>query len=117
MTQQGRTLEQADACSYTPIIGTTCDDANPATINDVYVDNCTCAGVDISLNIKVFLGGAYQNSTGLMRTNLVNNGLLPVTQPYQGAPWNYLSMDLRTCLLYTSPSPRDLSTSRMPSSA
>ena len=24
---------------------------------------------------------------------------------------------LRTCLLYTSPSPRDLSTSRMPSSA
>ena len=26
-------------------------------------------------------------------------------------------MDLRSCLLYTSPSPRDLSTSRMPSSA
>ena len=25
--------------------------------------------------------------------------------------------DLETCLLYTSPSPRDLSTSRMPSSA
>jgi len=33
---------------------------------------------------------------------------------------NYLSTDIRvpiTCLLYTSPSPRDLSTSRMPSSA
>ena len=29
--------------------------------------------------------------------------------------WWYL--DLRSCLLYTSPSPRDLSTSRMPSSA
>ena len=27
------------------------------------------------------------------------------------------SLVLRTCLLYTSPSPRDLSTSRMPSSA
>ena len=26
-------------------------------------------------------------------------------------------MEVRTCLLYTSPSPRDLSTSRMPSSA
>ena len=26
-------------------------------------------------------------------------------------------VDYRTCLLYTSPSPRDLSTSRMPSSA
>ena len=30
---------------------------------------------------------------------------------------NRLSPDLATCLLYTSPSPRDLSTSRMPSSA
>ena len=29
----------------------------------------------------------------------------------------YKSMDIGTCLLYTSPSPRDLSTSRMPSSA
>ena len=28
-----------------------------------------------------------------------------------------ISVDRRTCLLYTSPSPRDLSTSRMPSSA
>ena len=29
----------------------------------------------------------------------------------------YESIILRICLLYTSPSPRDLSTSRMPSSA
>ena len=29
----------------------------------------------------------------------------------------YLSHSVKTCLLYTSPSPRDLSTSRMPSSA
>ena len=28
-----------------------------------------------------------------------------------------ISGEVRTCLLYTSPSPRDLSTSRMPSSA
>ena len=28
-----------------------------------------------------------------------------------------LDVDQKTCLLYTSPSPRDLSTSRMPSSA
>ena len=27
------------------------------------------------------------------------------------------TVDVHTCLLYTSPSPRDLSTSRMPSSA
>ena len=30
---------------------------------------------------------------------------------------NYGSAGSNTCLLYTSPSPRDLSTSRMPSSA
>ena len=28
-----------------------------------------------------------------------------------------IGADIKTCLLYTSPSPRDLSTSRMPSSA
>ena len=28
-----------------------------------------------------------------------------------------LTQEVKTCLLYTSPSPRDLSTSRMPSSA
>ena len=31
--------------------------------------------------------------------------------------WNYVQNDIESCLLYTSPSPRDLSTSRMPSSA
>ena len=30
---------------------------------------------------------------------------------------NYLKTECNDCLLYTSPSPRDLSTSRMPSSA
>eukprot|EP00831_Metopus_contortus_P026805 TRINITY_DN22705_c0_g1_i2.p3 TRINITY_DN22705_c0_g1~~TRINITY_DN22705_c0_g1_i2.p3 ORF type:complete len:100 (-),score=19.54 TRINITY_DN22705_c0_g1_i2:141-440(-) len=35
--------------------------------------------------------------------------LLPISEPPSGSH--------KTCLLYTSPSPRDLSTSRMPSSA
>ena len=33
------------------------------------------------------------------------------------AATGYLSRTIQVCLLYTSPSPRDLSTSRMPSSA
>ena len=33
-----------------------------------------------------------------------------------GGEWK-ITNDISTCLLYTSPSPRDLSTSRMPSSA
>ena len=50
----------------------------------------------------------------------------PVTETRQGdrsLPWAYALIDagaivpLLGCLLYTSPSPRDLSTSRMPSSA
>ena len=42
----------------------------------------------------------------------------PLQQKYLGdcSGW-YVSMDIGDCLLYTSPSPRDLSTSRMPSSA
>ena len=33
------------------------------------------------------------------------------------APGDTLVVQVKVCLLYTSPSPRDLSTSRMPSSA
>ena len=31
--------------------------------------------------------------------------------------WRIMTNHIESCLLYTSPSPRDLSTSRMPSSA
>ena len=37
--------------------------------------------------------------------------------PTVHANWRYFELYDSTCLLYTSPSPRDLSTSRMPSSA
>jgi len=38
-------------------------------------------------NLKVFLQGPY--SGGSMSTALNNQGLIPLTQPYSGAPWNY----------------------------
>ena len=48
------------------------------------------------------------------------NFTMPGTGVYRsddgGETWQHLGLD-NTCLLYTSPSPRDLSTSRMPSSA
>ena len=37
--------------------------------------------------------------------------------PTKKAKADYMWRDIESCLLYTSPSPRDLSTSRMPSSA
>ena len=43
----------------------------------------------------------------------------PIYKLRKGEEWNTMLEDIRDsyCLLYTSPSPRDLSTSRMPSSA
>ena len=41
----------------------------------------------------------------------------PYLNSAQITSWNDRLKTLKTCLLYTSPSPRDLSTSRMPSSA
>lgn len=49
-----------------------------------FVDNTVG---DLKANVKVFLQGAYQN--GSMQTNLKENELLPVSQPYNISPWNY----------------------------
>ena len=48
-------------------------------------------------------------SNKTLLTTLLSMGLLASAGATQAAGW--------CCLLYTSPSPRDLSTSRMPSSA
>ena len=60
----------------------------------------------------------------LKRTNttviLIPGGLTPLLQPLDcmlNKQMKRLLRGMYTCLLYTSPSPRDLSTSRMPSSA
>ena len=45
------------------------------------------------------------------------NILFTPSQDLMGIPFENFNLILETCLLYTSPSPRDLSTSRMPSSA
>ena len=43
--------------------------------------------------------------------------ILDVVAKYVEIDFEEVAVSLETCLLYTSPSPRDLSTSRMPSSA
>lgn len=42
---------------------------------------------DLKANIKIFLEGAYLN--GNMMTELINNELIPIAQPYNSPPWNY----------------------------
>jgi len=39
--------------------------------------------------MKVYLEGSYDETTNLMTTELVTNNLLPLSQPFSGAPWNY----------------------------
>ncbi len=41
------------------------------------------------LSVRVFLEGAYRNVTGSMSTALREGNRLPLTQPYQVAPFNY----------------------------
>jgi len=41
----------------------------------------------VSANIRVFLEGPFNGSS--MLTSLLNNGDLPLTQPYNTSPWNY----------------------------
>ena len=47
----------------------------------------------------------------------INDGVITVERPSEAKDHKSKHGLYRACLLYTSPSPRDLSTSRMPSSA
>ena len=58
-------------------------------------------------------GWAYNGSGGFKQVKV---GRQPAGWKFTGTPMPYW-VEFKTCLLYTSPSPRDLSTSRMPSSA
>lgn len=42
-----------------------------------------------SFNITAYIKGAWNNGTANMRTLLNTNGLLPLSQPYTTAPYNY----------------------------
>jgi agmatine deiminase len=47
------------------------------------------ATAPLTAQIKLQLSGAYNNATQTMHTTLRNHNLLPHTQPYNTAPWNY----------------------------
>jgi len=46
-------------------------------------------GCSLNLAAKVILEGAFDANTNLMRTNLRQQNLIPLSQPYNAAPWNY----------------------------
>lgn len=43
----------------------------------------------VKLKLKIQLQGAYNAVNGQMNTNLLQHNLLPLTQPFNTAPWNY----------------------------
>ncbi len=44
----------------------------------------------VMVDVKIFLEGAYDNSTGFMHSALANNFLIPATQIFNQSPWNYM---------------------------
>ena len=68
--------------------------------------------------VAIVVLGGIAISMGLELPTVGDMGELPSALPWVALPEVPLTFEtLRICLLYTSPSPRDLSTSRMPSSA
>lgn len=47
------------------------------------------ADPNYTMNVTAFLKGGWNNPTGLMRTTINTNGLLPLSQPYTGNPYLY----------------------------
>jgi len=93
------------------LIGTTCDDGSMCTINDVWQNDCVCAGTPtidsgnnwVSIQLHAYLEGAYDPALGEMRSTLASTRKLlpgqtptsvlaiptPAGQPYSAFPWNY----------------------------
>jgi M6 family metalloprotease-like protein len=55
-------------------------------IDDISITN---SGNAPTLNVKAFFEGPYNNATGLMTTALASGGNVPLSQPFNVAPWNY----------------------------
>ena len=47
------------------------------------------ADPNYAITAKTYLRGAWNSGTGLMNTNLNTAGIIPLTQPYNVAPFNY----------------------------
>ncbi len=80
--------EFEEARPYNILVRTT----NPNGNDDANTDNDE---LEINVNIlakadlTILLEGGYNVETGLMKTNLHENELLPLEQPYHNAPWDY----------------------------
>ena len=67
---------------------------------------------------KIFneIGGGYKEPVKAFQIGGPLGGVVPINE-IDNLNLDFQEFSSKGCLLYTSPSPRDLSTSRMPSSA
>lgn len=62
-------------------------------VESAFSPTATFTTACITVSIKVLLEGPYAVSSHLMETDLLQNGLLPLAQPYNRPPWNYLGTE------------------------
>ncbi len=58
-------------------------------VPSVNVPSNFSTAINLVLNAKVFLSGAFDSVTNLMKTNLRSSNLIPTSQPYNTTPFNY----------------------------
>lgn len=56
---------------------------------DITVKSITIPSPTVTVMANALLEGAFNTTTQLMNTTLKTNNFLPLTQPYNTAPWNY----------------------------
>ena len=85
-------------------------------------DRYTKLGMDTQFQVYEKILKKYSSSSINITTihPAVHNNYLPLgisLDDFEAVAWTGSLLNIYNCLLYTSPSPRDLSSSRMPSSA
>ncbi len=81
-------------CPDGSLKGSTCDDGDASTENDIVDDNCNCVGTPIPVVStvkfvsKLMLEGFLQPN-GEMTQEAKSLNLIPLQQPFNTAPWNY----------------------------
>ena len=80
--------DPTDACFPKPV-GTPCDDGNTLTVNDIIQsDGCSCSGT-ITVQAKLYPEGLYDSTNQQLYMELNTQNLIPKSQPFNTAPWNY----------------------------
>ena len=65
-------------------------DFNPAIVTNTTTNTLvSLANYPLPIIAKTYLEGTYDMETGLMTTHLRDADLLPLSQPFNQAPWNY----------------------------